>query len=200
MELLGADLTLHERWLGPEDAARLFAELRETTAWRQESIRVFGRVHAVPRLQAWYGDEGVTYAYSGLHLEPLPWTAPLAELRARLHETLPEASFDSALVNLYRDGRDSNGWHADDEPELGPRPTIASLSLGAVRRFRMKPRRGDAPPLSLDLAAGSLLVMAGTTQRDWLHAVPKTARPVGERINVTFRRTGAARTSQVGVG
>lgn len=189
LDLPDAEIALHEGWLAAEDAERLFRELRAGVAWRQETIRMFGRERAVPRLQAWYGDPGAAYAYSGLALEPLPWIAPLLELRERLAATLPAARFDSALLNLYRDGRDSVGAHADDEPELGPAPVIASLSLGATRRFVLK-HRGDPslPPLALDLEAGTLLVMAGATQRHWKHALPKSARAVAERINASFRR------------
>ena len=189
LDLPDAEITLHEGWLAPEDAARLFRELRAGAAWRQDAIRLFGRERPIPRLQAWYGDPGAAYTYSGLALEPLPWIAPLLELREHLARTLPAARFDSALLSLYRDGRDSIGAHADDEPELGPAPVIASLSLGATRRFVLEHRQ-DArlAPLALDLEAGTLLVMAGATQRHWKHALPKTARPVTERINASFRR------------
>lgn len=169
----------------PEDAARLFDALRETLAWQQERLTIFGREHAVPRLVAWHGDAVARYRYSGVLHEPLPWTAELGAVRARV-EALSGQRYNSVLANLYRDGRDGMGWHADDEPELGPSPVIASVSLGATRRFRLKHRASDETR-ALELTDGSLLVMAGPLQHHWVHCVPKTARPVGPRINLTFR-------------
>src|SRR5690606_30273743 len=118
-----------------------------------------------------------------------PWSAALSDLRDRLERELG-TGFNSVLANLYRDGRDAMGWHSDDEPELGPAPVIASVSLGATRRFVLKHRRKPDRKLALELPAGSLLVMAGATQRNYRHALPRTARPVGGRINLTFRSIG----------
>ena len=174
-------------------AARLFERLRHDAAWREEHIVLFGQRRKVPRLVAWYGDPGASYAYSGVRHEPLPWIPPLEEIREHV-EGLSSFTFNSVLANLYRDGNDGMGWHADDEPELGRDPVIASVSLGATRRFRMRHRRRRDLTVDLDLEHGSLLMMAGATQHHWVHAVPKTRRPVGERINLTFRRilpTGA---------
>jgi alkylated DNA repair dioxygenase AlkB len=139
----------------------------------------------VPRLSAWYGDAGAVYTYSGLRLEPLPWTPVLLEIK-QATERLSGTRFNSVLLNLYRDGQDSMGWHSDDEPELGPEPVIASVSLGALRRFvfQHKKRRWR---IALDLEPGSVLLMAGATQHHWRHALPKTRRPVAPRINLTFR-------------
>ena len=173
--------------IDPAAADRLFATLRTGADWRQEEIVLFGQQRRVPRLVAWYGDPGARYAYSGVDHEPLPWIPPLTELKQRV-ETLAGHAFNSVLLNLYRDGRDGMGWHADDEPELGRDPVIASLSLGATRRFRLRHRRRRQDTVALDLEHGSLLMMGGATQHHWVHAVPKTARPVGERINLTFRR------------
>ena len=133
------------------------------------------------------GDPGTTYTYSGLRLDPDPWSPPVLELRAVASEAAG-CEFNSVLLNRYRSGRDALAWHADDEPELGPEPTIASVSLGASRRFRLRRRDDHATSIGLDLPGGSVLVMAGATQRDWEHCVPRTARPVGERLNLTFRR------------
>jgi alkylated DNA repair dioxygenase AlkB len=169
----------------PEDAARLFASLHGTVPWREERLKIFGREHTVPRLVAWHGDPDARYRYSGVLHEPSPWTDELSAVRRRV-EALSGHRYNSVLANLYRDGRDSMGWHADDEPELGRDPVIASVSLGATRRFRLK-HRATGQTFALDLTAGSLLVMAGATQHHWLHCVPKTARPVGPRINLTFR-------------
>jgi alkylated DNA repair dioxygenase AlkB len=181
-----ADLRVWRAALAPADADRLFAALIRTIDWRGEEVLIFGRRRVVPRLVAWHGDPGAAYAYSGTPHEPLPWTRDLLELRERA-EALTGRRFNSVLLNRYRDGRDGMGWHADDEPELGPEPAIASVSLGAPRRFALRHRRRREARLALDLCHGDLLLMAGVTQHHWLHALPKTARPVGERVNLTFR-------------
>ena len=175
---------LHAEALAPADADRLFAELHAGIAWRQETATLMGRRVPIPRLTAWHGAAG--YVYSGIHLTPAAWTPPLLELKA-VAERLAGQPFNSVLLNLYRDGRDSVSWHADNEPGLGRDPVIASISLGAVRRFQLKHRRAAAR-LTLDLPHGSCLVMAGATQHHWLHQLPKTARAVGPRINLTFRQ------------
>ncbi|MDU0370696.1 alpha-ketoglutarate-dependent dioxygenase AlkB family protein [Hymenobacter endophyticus] len=207
MSLKPLHLPAAELWLDPEflplpAAETLLALLTEVVPWQQQPIRLFGREVLQPRLTAWYGDAGATYSYSGLHLEPLPWLPALAQVRQRV-EQATGCRFNSVLLNLYRSDQDSMGYHADDEPELGPEPTIASLTLGATRTFRLKPRPaafpGAAPlpaPLSIPLTSGSLLVMRGLTQQNWLHALPKTTRPVGPRINLTFRRVSPAKQKQ----
>jgi alkylated DNA repair dioxygenase AlkB len=129
----------------------------------------------------------MSYRYSGTEFEPRAWPGILLTIRARLADELG-LDFNSVLANRYRDGRDAMGWHSDDERELGSAPTIASLSLGATRRFVLKHRLHPERKLALDLPRGSLLVMSGATQRHYRHALPRTARPVGERINLTFRR------------
>lgn len=166
-------------WPNDEVLARLLAE----TPWRAETVTVFGKRHLQPRLVAWYGE--ASYTYSGLRLEPLPWTALLASLRDAVEEACG-TRFNSVLLNRYRDGRDSMGMHSDDEPELGARPVIASLSYGATRRFALRHKR-NKQTLSLDLHDGSLLLMRGETQRNWLHGINKSARSLGERVNLTFR-------------
>jgi alkylated DNA repair dioxygenase AlkB len=158
--------------------------------WEQHRIRIRGREIASPRLSAWYGDPDAHYRYSGLSLEPRPWLPVILELKSRVEAACDEP-FNSVLLNLYRDGSDSMGWHSDDEPELGERPLIASLSLGATRRFRLRHRRRkDLEPVAIDLEGGSLLIMEGDTQRFWKHQVPKTKRTVEPRINLTFRNIG----------
>jgi alkylated DNA repair dioxygenase AlkB len=172
----------------------LFRRLSATLAWRQEPITLFGKEMLQPRLLAWYGEAQAVYRYSGRRHDPLPWTAELSDLRERV-EALTGARFNSVLANLYRDHRDSMGLHADDEPELGQRPVIASLSLGEERVFRLRHRqRKDLKPVRIPLTDGSLLVMAGDTQRHWKHEVPKQARPCGPRINLTFRWVGPGYT------
>ena len=182
-----ADLLFDSAFLSAAEASTLLAQLTADIAWEQRAIRMFGQQIPQPRLTAWYGDPAARYTYSGLVWEPQPWTPALLALRQRV-EAATATQFNSVLLNYYRDGRDSMGWHADDEPELGPAPAIASLSLGASRRFRLRPRTGlPHAPLALDLPSGSLLLMRGPTQRHWQHALPKTARPVGPRLNLTFR-------------
>lgn len=185
-----AEVSIAPQWLAPEAAAAAMAQLLAQIAWETHRIRLFGREVDAPRRSCWIGDPGAAYTYSRTRFEPRPWPAALLPIRARL-EAETGGVFDSVLANLYRDGRDSMGWHSDDEPELGPRPLIASLSLGAERRFLLKPRdralRGRHA-FALSLPPGSLLLMAGDTQRHYLHALPATARPVGARLNLTFRR------------
>lgn len=184
--LRDARLDFDPRWLTAMDSDALFATLRADIAWETHRIRLFGRQVDSPRLSCWIGDPGTAYTYSGTRFEPHPWPAALLALRERLQQDIG-VPFNSVLANLYRDGRDSMGWHSDDERELGVEPVIASLSLGAARRFVLRNRRDPDSKLALDLADGSLLLMRGQTQRHWRHALPRTAKPVGERINLTFR-------------
>ena len=187
-----AELLFEPAFLPAAEAEALLAQLTTDVAWEQRSIRIFGQEIPQPRLTAWYGDAEARYTYSGLAWEPRPWLPALQALRQRV-EAATATRFNSVLLNLYRDGRDSMGWHADDEPELGPAPAIASLSLGAARQFRLRPRAGGPahPPFGLALPTGSLLLMCGPTQQHWQHALPKTARPVGPRLNLTFRWVAA---------
>lgn len=180
------------QFLASDEASVLLGQLTTSRDWRQHRLKLFGRQCLTPRLCAWYGDADARYGYSGQALEPLPWTDALAALQARLESALGVV-FNSVLANLYRDGADSMGWHSDDEASLGPQPVIASLSLGATRRFVLRHRhRRDLQTLTLPLEQGALLVMAGDIQRHWRHAVPKTRRPVGARINLTFRYARSA--------
>lgn len=185
--LQGAELTFYPD-IGLAERDTLFTHLANTSPWRQHDIKMFGKVHPQPRLEAWYGDPHAHYSYSGIAHHPTEWTPQLAILRQRV-EQLCHCDFNSVLLNYYRNGDDYMGLHADDEPELGPQPVIASLSLGATRRmyFRHK-HRPEVPTLSLDLPSGSLLLMAGTTQENWKHGIRKTRRACGPRINLTFRR------------
>ena len=189
LPLPGAELWFAPDWLEAGQADALFTLLLERVAWETHRIRMFGRMVDSPRLSCWIGNAGTAYTYSGTRFEPRPWPSPVLEaVRARLADELGGA-FNSALANRYRDGRDYMGWHSDNEATLGPRPVIASLSLGATRRFVLKPRQDASHgTLGLDLPHGSLLVMRGETQSNYKHALPRTARPVGERINLTFRR------------
>jgi alkylated DNA repair dioxygenase AlkB len=182
----GAEVTL---WRSMEIAnvACLLEELVERTPWRQEHVTLWGRTCPQPRLVAFYGEDGLQYTYSGVTLAALPWTSRLRDLKRDV-ERICGYSFNTVLLNYYRDHRDSMGFHADDEPELGPRPVIASVSLGEERRFVMKHRhRDDVDDVRLDLPSGSLLLMSGDTQSNWKHGVRKTATPCGPRVNLTFR-------------
>ncbi len=161
--------------------------LIETLQWRTETIKMFGRTIMQPRLIAFYADEGFDYTYSRKTLRGLAWTPLLDELR-HIAQQLSGVPFNSVLANYYRDGADSMGMHADDEPELGPEPVIASMSFGAPRRFVMKHRsRKDLRSLMIPLADSSILIMRGPTQHHWLHGIKKETRPVGPRVNLTFR-------------
>jgi alkylated DNA repair dioxygenase AlkB len=163
----------------------LFREFDQELSWRQDQIQMFGRKIALPRLTAWYGDPGTVYVYSGIRNEPLVWSNLLSELRQRLMQSL-EHDFNSVLANRYADGTQHMSWHADDEASLGPEPMIASISLGAPRRFVLKHRQRPER-VELVLGDGSLLVMAGRLQEEWLHALPKMSRVTEPRINLTFR-------------
>ena len=184
VELPNAEVAYWGGFFAPAEAQALFDGLRAEIRWERQRVRIRGREVDCPRLTGWEGDEA--YSYSGLTLRPAPWTPRAAAVRRRVEAALGER-FNSVLANLYRDGTDRLGWHADDEPELGPAPVIASASFGAPRRFLLRPKRGGASA-SIVLGPGSLLVMRGATQRHWLHSVPPTRRPVGPRINLTFRR------------
>lgn len=184
-ELLPYDgsAAFHDWVLGDRSHADLLAQLIDTLDWEQRRLRMFGKMVAEPRLSAWYGDE--SYTYSGVTLDPRPMTAELVELKT-LCESESGARFNSVLVNYYRNGADSMGWHADDEPELGAAPVIASLSLGATRRFRFRHRHTRAI-VEHDLTSGSLLVMSGACQSSWVHSIPKQKKVSGARVNLTFR-------------
>jgi alkylated DNA repair dioxygenase AlkB len=166
----------------------VMADLIDDVPWRAESIVVWGRTYPQPRLIAWYGDVGKIYTYSGIQLTPLPWTEALLDIKSQV-EAAAHTDFNSVLLNYYRDHRDSMRLHSDDEPELGERPILASLSLGEERTLILKHKRHKAlKPVRLKLASGSLLLMKGDTQRYWKHGIDKETRPCGPRVNLTFRR------------
>ncbi len=190
LPLRDAELLIDPSWLAPARASHLMATLREGLDWEVHRIRMFGRWVDSPRLSSWIGDEGAGYVYSGARFEPRPWHPAMAELRSELRSALG-IDFNSALANWYRDGRDAMGWHSDDEPELGRRPVIASISLGASRRFALKHRRDALQKLTIELPHGSLLLMRGDTQANYRHALPRTTRAVADRINLTFRQIRA---------
>lgn len=169
-------------FLSAAEADRAFAALRVELPWQRRASRMYGRAIAVPRGEVWVAARA--YTYSRRRYEPNPWTPALLELKARV-EAAAGCAYNSVLANLYENENDSVGWHADDEPEMSAAHPIASLSLGAERRFEM--RHGAAPPVALALAHGSLLVMAAGMQQEWRHRVPKCRQACGARINLTFR-------------
>ena len=165
-----------------------FENLKDGIAWKHEKIKLFGRWVLQPRLTAWYGDEGTDYVYSGLKNTPNPWNPTLLNLKDQV-EDLSNTKFNSVLINYYRDGQDSMGWHQDNEKALGLDPTIASLTFGTGREFHLRHKFDKSvPTVKSYLENESLLIMSGTTQQFWQHQVPKTKKPIGERINLTFRK------------
>jgi alkylated DNA repair dioxygenase AlkB len=187
LPLEDADMRFWPAALAVEEASELLDRLLTGIDWQHEEVLIFGQRRPVPRLVAWHGDPGASYTYSGTSHQPLPWTPALELVRERVL-SLTGCAFNSVLLNLYRDGRDGMGWHSDDEPELGRDPVIASVSFGAPRRFCLRHKRRKDQRLEVSLGPGSLLLMAGATQHHWVHAVPKTALPVGPRVNLTFRQ------------
>ncbi|WP_267102276.1 alpha-ketoglutarate-dependent dioxygenase AlkB family protein [Xanthomonas sacchari] len=183
----GAEILLIKDFLTETNASMLFETLLAGTNWRQESVVVWGKSHQQPRLVAWMGDH--SYTYSGLLLRPEPWAEDLKSVKAKI-ELEAGSNFNSALLNLYRNGLDRMAAHSDDEVELGPRPIIASLSLGATRRIRFLPKNKNSiyKTFSLDLPNGCLLIMKGETQKNWLHEIPKESKLINPRINITFRK------------
>ncbi|MDP5101232.1 MAG: alpha-ketoglutarate-dependent dioxygenase AlkB [Nonlabens sp.] len=168
-------------------ANSFYTALLEETPWKQNKITLFGKTYDEPRLTQLYGDAGISYGYSGISYEALPWTPTLQEIKNKV-ETKAGTSFNICLVNRYRDGQDSNGWHADDEAELGENPVIASVSFGEERFFHLKHNTNPAWRYKFILEHGSLLVMAGNTQHTYKHQIAKTKKAIGERINLTFRK------------
>ncbi|PVW16349.1 alpha-ketoglutarate-dependent dioxygenase AlkB family protein [Marixanthomonas spongiae] len=186
LKLPDADVVYHPGFLSRKSADAYFETLLNGTPWQQDHIKIFGKTHQQPRLRALYGEQGKSYSYSGITMHPLPFTSVLKEIKERV-EAVSEAHFNVVLLNLYRDGQDSNGWHSDDEKELGENPMIASISLGAERVFQLKHKKDKTLKKSLVLQHGSLLLMKGTTQEKWKHQVPKTKKATTARINLTFR-------------
>lgn len=185
-DLPDASLSYYPNFFDASEADTIFMELLKTTPWQQDSITVFGKTHPQPRLTALFGNDGKPYTYSNITMQPHPWSNLLQKIKYQI-ETICNTDFTTVLVNLYRDGKDSNGWHADNEKELGKNPTIASLSFGSERVFQLQHNLDKNLKQKIILEHGSLLIMEGTTQHYWKHAIPKTAKPINPRINLTFR-------------
>lgn len=172
----------------PEDKAKFYYyTLLSNINWKQEEIKMYGKTYPVPRKTAWYGYPDFNYKYSGIMCNPEPWTKELMDIKRVIEHFLPGENFNSVLLNLYRDGNDKVSWHADDEPELGINPTIASVSLGALRRFDLKHKKDPEQKLQIELSSGSLVIMKGALQHHWLHQIPAQKKIHEPRINLTFR-------------
>jgi 2OG-Fe(II) oxygenase superfamily len=185
IEIADGGLVLYDQDFLPKDLAdHYFLELRETCAWEQKP-GIFGNMQ--PRLISSYGNEGISYRYSGSEYAALPWTPTLLEIKKRIESVRGE--FNYCLLNRYRNGADSMGWHADNEPEMGD--LIGSLSLGAIRKFRIR-HNTTRETMTFEPGNGTLIIMAGTMQQFWQHEVPKTKKQVGERINLTYRQINLA--------
>ena len=186
LDMPDAEVLFYPSLFSPLESTTFLAGLIAEVEWEEASIVMFGKSVKVPRLLAWYGDEGKTYSYSSLTHVAKPWLPILRTIKTRL-EAVAEVSFDSVLLNFYRGGQDSMGWHSDDEPELGPAPVIGSVSFGATRSFQFKHKQRPDLGLSLPLTDGSLLLMRGPTQHFWKHRIPKSSKVTEARINLTFR-------------
>lgn len=186
LNLPDSDVIYIPNFFNKTEADKIFMELLNDTPWQQDIITVYGKTHLQPRLTALYGNEGKPYSYSNIKMLPQNWTFLLKKIKFHI-ESIANTNFTTVLLNYYRDGSDSNGWHADDEKELGINPIIASVSFGAERNFQLKHNNDKTLKKNIILEHGSLLIMKGVTQHNWKHQIPKTAKPVGPRINLTFR-------------
>ncbi|MCW8982386.1 MAG: alpha-ketoglutarate-dependent dioxygenase AlkB [Altibacter sp.] len=187
LQIPDADIWYDPCFLSSEEASEYFKILLNETEWVQETITVFGKSHPQPRLTALYGERDKKYTYSNITMYPKPFSEALHNLKKKV-ETVSGSVFTTVLLNLYRDGTDSNGWHSDDEKELGTDPVIASVSLGAPRMFHLRHKFQKELKQKIILEPGSLLLMQGTTQHSWQHQIPKTKKAVAPRINLTFRK------------
>lgn len=186
LDMPDAEVIFYKDFFDLQTSEQFFQTLAKQVDWKQERIRIAGSDIAIPRLTAWYGDEGKSYSYSGITLKPLPWIEPLIEIKARV-EAETQTHFNSVLLNYYRSEQDSVAWHSDDEPELGVNPIIAAVSLGSTRTIQFKHKTNDELKTEIELVPGSLLIMRGTTQHFWKHRIPKVTKRLGERISLTFR-------------
>lgn len=186
LNLPDAEIIYFPAFFNKEEADKIYLELLEQTPWQQDQITVYGKTHMQPRLTALYGNQGKSYSYSNIKMLPQQWTFLLQKIKFYI-EDVSNVNFTSVLLNYYRNGSDSNGWHADDEKELGVNPIIASVSFGANRTFQLRHNSEKNLRKNIVLEHGSLLIMKGATQHFWKHQIPKTAKLIGPRINLTFR-------------
>ena len=182
-----AEVIIYRDFFEESESNQLFKKLRNSLSWRQDKMKMFGKEFNLPRLTAWYGDEGKAYKYSGINMNPEPWTPELLTIKNRIEENT-KVKFNSVLINLYRGGKDYVSWHSDDEKELGNNPVIGSVSFGETRSFQLKHKhRKDLDKVKVSLTNGSFLIMKGSTQHFWHHQIAKTSKQLEERINLTFR-------------
>jgi alkylated DNA repair dioxygenase AlkB len=186
LAMADADVVFYRTFFPKPQSDAFYQALLEGTSWKQEKIKLYGKPIDLPRLTAWYGDPGKSYSYSGIRVDPEPWTPTLLAIKQEI-ETVSAVCFNSVLLNLYRGERDSVSWHSDDEPELGTNPVIGSVSFGETRSFQLRHKRDKELCVKVDLTHGSYLLMRGSTQHHWQHQVPKEPGARGSRINLTFR-------------
>jgi alkylated DNA repair dioxygenase AlkB len=187
-DLPDAEIEYFPEFFSRKNSLFFLPQLLDTIKWKQNTIKMYGKENPVPRLEAWYGDPEKSYAYSGIRMEPTPWTDELQEIKRSI-EAKAAISFNSVLINYYRDGQDRVAWHSDDEKELGQNPVIGSVSFGAERIFKLRHKKYKINNLKqrITLGNGSFLLMKGATQHHWMHEIPRTAKLIGPRINLTFR-------------
>ena len=186
-KVLDGEILFIRNFLSPTESEKYYEVLLKTINWKQEQISFYGKTYPVPRKTAWYGNEDLNYSYSGIKCCPETWTEELLKIKAAIEELIPPEIFTSVLMNLYNDGNDKMGWHADDEKELGVNPTIASLSIGETRRFDLKHKTNKDLHYKFELTSGSLLIMKGALQHHWVHQIPVQKKVKNPRINLTFR-------------
>ena len=186
LQLADGDIRYYPSFYSSEEATDYFETLLSGIEWQQDDIKLFGKTYLQPRLTALYGDMNSLYTYSGITMFPKPLTSELKKIKEKV-EKITKTKFTSVLLNLYRDGSDSNGWHSDDEKELGRDPVIASLSFGVERVFQLRHKAEKKLRKNILLEHGSLLIMQGSTQHNWQHQIPKSKKINSARINLTFR-------------
>ena len=181
------EVAIYRNFFNKVESDQIFQALLSKIKWRQDKMKLYGKEFELPRLTAWYGDDGKSYTFSRIPMNPDAWTHTLLSVKSRIEE-VTQAKFNSVLLNLYRSGKDGVSWHSDDEPELGKNPIIASVSFGETRRFQLRHKLDKSlDKVEITLTHGSLLIMKGSTQHFWQHQIPKSAKSLRERINLTFR-------------
>lgn len=186
LSMSDADVIFYRNFFNQQESDELFQTLFNEIKWRQDRMKIYGKEVNLPRKTAWYGDRDKSYTFSGIHLQPEPWTPTLLQVKEKVEE-IAKIQFNSVLLNLYRDGNDGISWHTDAEAELGKNPVIGSVSFGGTRRFMFRHKDNKDLKAEIELTHGSFLLMAGTTQHFWQHQIPKTSKKVQPRINLTFR-------------
>ena len=185
LNITDGDIDYFPNLFTASESDNFFEKLKTDINWVQEEISFYGKTHNLPRLTAWYGDSDKQYTYSGITVNALPWSSLLLDIKEKI-ESVSNISFNSVLLNFYRDGNDGVSWHSDDEKELGENPIIGSVSFGEIRPFQLKHKFLDEK-IKIELNHGSFLLMKGETQHNWVHQIPKTKKQIKERINLTFR-------------